>query len=369
MDLMRRSGETPGFAMEFVRSRLFAVPPPRGARLLVAGVAAVLMAAAMGCASIERPHVVDLPARLSAAGEMNVRLDTLEVGDSLWVRFPYRPDLTQRVQIGADGRVGLPLVGAMDAASLTSAELESRLRRRFAEIAYDPLHQPSDKQYLINTGDKLEIRFRDAQKLNADVVVRPDGKISLDLVKSVIAEGKTPEQLEKDLIRAYSTFLTNPDLVVIVKEFTSERFYVAGRLMRQGAKDVDDVMVTVASYAPRLVYVAGEVRSPGFVRYQPPLTALEAIIAAGGTLRSASIGRVVVLRRERGATPTATFLDLSGDLHGSSNNDLPLRPFDIVIVSKSHIAQLNDFLDQYLYQLIPAARNISFTYFYDLRRP
>ena len=47
---------------------------------------------------------------------------------------------------------------------------------------------------------------------------------------------------------------------------------------------------------------------------------------------------------------------------------MALRPFDIVVVPKSKVTQIADFLDQYLYQLIPAARTVNFGFFYDLRK-
>ena len=54
-------------------------------------------------------------------------------------------------------------------------------------------------------------------------------------------------------------------------------------------------------------------------------------------------------------------------MRGAALNDLPLRPFDIVIVPKTLIATVNQFLDQYLYQLVPATRNVNFSFFYDLK--
>ena len=295
-------------------------------------------------------------------------LDTLAVGDSLSLRFPYRPEYSERVVVRADGRIALPLIGAIQAAGRTADETQAELRRRYAAIAYDPSRQAPGKQYVIGAGDQLEIRFRDAEKLNADVTVRPDGKISLALVKAVTAEGKTPEELEDELIGRYSRTLKNPDLVVIVHRYTSDRYYLDGRPARPGIRDLDELTLAVQSFAPRQVFVAGEVRNPGFVPYQQPLTVLEAIIAAGGFVRSSELSRVLVLRKMGTAKPTATFLNLKKDIKGLASNDMALRPFDIVVVPKSKITQIADFLDQYLYQLIPAARNVNFGFFYDLRK-
>lgn len=320
-----------------------------------------------GCASAP-PRVTRALPRAPIEAPDLATLDTLAVGDSLSLRFPYRPEYNERVGIRSDGRIGLPLIGSVQAAGRTAEDTEAEVRRDYGKIAYDPSRPVAGKEYLISTGDQLEIRFRDAEKLNSDVTVRPDGKISLSLVKAVTAEGKTPEQLERELIQRYGAILKNPDLVVIVHQYTSERYYVGGTLTRPGIRDLDSPSLTVHSLAPRQVFVAGEVRNPGFVPYQPPLTALQAIIAVGGFVRSSKLSHVLVLRKVGTARPTATFLNLSTDVKGLTNNDMSLRPFDIVIVPKSKITQIADFIDQYLYQLIPAARTVNFGFFYDLKK-
>src|SRR5262249_36389530 len=161
-------------------------------------------------------------------------------------------------------------------------QLQTELRTEYAKFAYNPTSAPADKRYLINIDDVLDIRFRFATNLNSTVQVRPDGRISLELIKSVVAEGKTPEQLETELLTRYSEYLQSPELVVIVAKYTSDLVSINGRMVRPGLKDLEDPIIAVRSYAPRQVYVAGEVRNPGFVLYRPPLTAVQAIISSGG---------------------------------------------------------------------------------------
>jgi hypothetical protein len=76
---------------------------------------------------------------------------------------------------------------------------------------------------------------------------------------------------------------------------------------------------------------------------------------------------VLVLRKTGVPHPMAIFLDLGSDARGESANDFPLRPYDIVIVPMTGIGQVDQFLDQYLYQLIPATKNSNFTFFYNLK--
>jgi len=320
-----------------------------------------------GCASVPPqqalPGQAQIPLSASDAIEEG---RPLAVGDVVAIEFPHRADLNQEVTLRADGQISLPLIGTARAAGLTPQDLEMELRNQYARFAYNPMTATAEKHYLINVDDVLDVRFRFAANLNATVQVRPDGRISLELVKSVIAEGKTPEQLEAELIQRYAEFLQSPDLVVIVAKFTSELVSVNGQLMRPGLKNLEDPVVVVRSYAPRQVYVAGEVRNPGFITYRPPLTAVQAIISSGGPLNSAERSRVVLLRKTGVETPTATFLDLENDLKGRASNDVPLRAYDILVVPKTRIASIDQFLDQYVYQLLPAVRNVNFTFFYEL---
>lgn len=330
-----------------------------------------------GCQSARKPVTsagTDPRAPMIVAFDSTGFEHTLVAGDVISLHFPYRPSQDVDAVIRLDGRITVPYVGSMLAGGQTAEAVGLRLATMLDSLAYSPSRSTVGRSsYLINPGDVLEVRFRDATGLNTTLPVRPDGKISLPLVKSVVAEGKSPEELERELIVAYNKFLNNVDLVVIVREFRSDRVSVDGRIVRTGLKDLDQASVSVKSFVPRQVFVAGEVRLPGFIVLRPPLTAFQAVISASGPLRSAKLNNVFVLRSNGSEKPTVLELDLSNAFkNGAGVKDIVLRPFDIVIVPKSKIARLNDVLDQYLYQLIPATRNVNFTYFYDLsgtRRP
>src|ERR1043166_1251962 len=78
-------------------------------------------------------------------------------------------------------------------------------------------------RFVIGVGDVLAITFWRDEKLSRDVVVRPDGKISLPLLNDVTAAGFTPEQLTGALAQAAAKYITEPDVSVIVKEIHSRR--------------------------------------------------------------------------------------------------------------------------------------------------
>lgn len=333
---------------------------------------ALLIAAlvAGGCSTAAGPtHTVRLAAPSLDSTTLTDAEHRLAIGDRLSVQFPYRPEFTRDVMLRPDGKVSLPLIGTLAAMGRTPEELEAEIRARYRAINYDPTRRNEAKVYRLGIGDRLQVRFRVAQQLDDSAVVRPDGRISLPLVQSIVAEGKTPEQLAAELEALYAPQVKSPELVVLVRRFGSERAFVGAEQVRSGERDLDEAVVLVTAYAPRLVYVTGEVKTPGFVPYQPSFSALEAIMAAGGPQRTGSLRNVVVLSRARGtdSTATATFVDLGGDVRGAARADVPLRAFDIVVVPMSGIAKVNQAIEQYFYQLVPAARNLNFTFFYSLR--
>lgn len=333
------------------------------ARFVVAAVMAAAACRAPRLAPATEPAETARPApRAAEAAERH----EVAIGDVLSVKFPYRADFNEEVMVRHDGLVALPVIGTTRAAGLTPEEIETELRRRYASAVYRPSVPSPDKHYLLHVNDVLDIRFQHTPSLNTTVQIRPDGRISLDLVKTVVAEGKTPEQLEAELISSYADHLQNADLVVVVKAYSSELVSVNGQLLRPGPRDIEDSTVTVRTYAPREVYVAGEVRAPGFVPYRPSLTAMQAVITAGGLLNTAAGDRILLLRKSGTAPPSPEMLDLKSDFTGRGTHDVPLRPFDILVIPKTRIASIAQALDQYVYQLVPATRNVNFTFFYDV---
>jgi len=127
------------------------------------------------------------------------------------------------------------------------------------------------KDYVIGIADVLNVVSWRDKELSAEVVVRPDGKISLPMLNDVPAAGMTPEQLAAAVQKAATKFVRDPGITVIVKEIHS-----------------------------RKVYVVGEVAKPGTVSLGGEMNVLQAIAEAGGFLESANKGDVVIVRNEDG---------------------------------------------------------------------
>lgn len=154
----------------------------------------------------------------------------------------------------------------------------------------------------IREGDVLKIAFPGAPNLDTTQQVRRDGRITLSMVGEYKAAGLTPSDLEKELIKAYSSQLVS-------KEVT--------------------VTVVSSSFA---VFVTGAVMKPGKIISDRPITALEAIMEAGGfDPVKADMKAVVVIRNEEGGTRNYP-LNLKLILEGKSSVPFYLKQSDIVYV-------------------------------------
>ena len=199
-----------------------------------------------------------------------------------------------------------------------------------------PEPSPPD-EYRLQIGDRLSIAFFYDPQLDEEVVIRPDGRIALPLVGEIMAAGLTPAQLRRGLIEAYTGTLRQPEPTIVVREFGGNR-----------------------------IYVGGEVARPGAIELTGRMTALQAIFAAGGYTRSAELETVVVLRSDGSRRPLFFTTNLVDSLEGQGDTDVWLEPRDMVFVPKAWIGHLNDFVDLYFDELVPASRYIGIGFSYDL---
>ncbi|HKY31996.1 MAG TPA: polysaccharide biosynthesis/export family protein [Candidatus Polarisedimenticolia bacterium] len=172
-------------------------------------------------------------------------------------------------------------------------------------------------------GDVVDVKFFSVAELNESQAIRPDGKIALQLVGDVEAQGKSPAELREELIRLYTPHLKTADVTVVVRSFQS-----------------------------RHVYVGGEVLNPGSYPMPGQLTALEAVMQAGGFTRYAQLKNVVIIRHQDGQRYGAS-LDFSETSKGTDVPHFYLEPLDVVYVPETRITRVNRWIDQHINQLLP----------------
>lgn len=173
-------------------------------------------------------------------------------------------------------------------------------------------------------GDVIAVKFLYWPELDQEQEIRPDGKISLQLVGHVDVAGMTVEALDQHLVELYADKIREPEITTIVRSFGN-----------------------------RKAYVAGEVSRPGYVDLTDQMTALEAVMAVGGFQKnSANLSEVVVIRHQDGQR-YAKLVDFNRPVE-DQGSDLLLAPRDIVFVPRTKIDEVNQWVDQYISRIIPA---------------
>ncbi len=208
------------------------------------------------------------------------------------------------------------------AASIAFALIVSSLGAAQDRGPNEPAPQP---EYVIQEGDALGIKFFLNPELNEEVVVRPDGRVSLQLIPEVVAAGLTPRQLTDRLKELYSGELDRPTVSVIVRSFSAQR-----------------------------VYVDGEVNQPGELELVGRLTVLQAIAKAEGLTDRAKAKQIIIIRRGPERAPYTIPFDIRSYRKGWVD-DLTLEPFDVVFVPRTRIANVNKWIDQYVRENIPVS--------------
>jgi polysaccharide biosynthesis/export protein len=92
----------------------------------------------------------------------------------------------------------------------------------------------NDESYRLGPEDQLRISVWDNKDLTLDLVVRPDGKISMPLIQDVPAEGLTASQLAEEIQRRLTAYIVNPEVSVIVLQVNAPKYYVMGYVVHPG---------------------------------------------------------------------------------------------------------------------------------------
>lgn len=158
--------------------------------------------------------------------------------------------------------------------------------------------------YVIGAGDVLQISvWKEPDASVPNVVVRPDGKVSLPILKEVDAIGLTPMQLEKVLTEKLSRFIPAADVTVVVTAINSKKIYVLGAVKKEGP-----------------------------IPYTYRMTIMQALSEAGGLNDYAKRKKIYVLRMENGKEYRLPF-DYNAALKGEHMElNIPLLPGDTLVI-------------------------------------
>jgi polysaccharide export outer membrane protein len=165
--------------------------------------------------------------------------------------------------------------------------------------------------YIIGSGDQLSVFvYRNPDLSEGGVAVRPDGKISTPLIEDIVAAGKTPTQLAREIEQRLKKYVQEPNVTVIVRNFI-------------GPPD-------------RQVRVIGEATDPIAIPYRDHMTLLDVMIATKGLTKYASGNRAIVIRID-GDGKQQTIKVRLNDLikYGDISQNIEMSPGDTLIVPQS----------------------------------
>lgn len=182
-------------------------------------------------------------------------------------------------------------------------------------------------RYRINPGDVIEISYRYSPEYNQTVNVQPDGFVTLEIVGEVKVGGLTVEEARQSILQNAAKRLKDPEINLLLKEFQKPYFVVSG-----------------------------EVVAPGKFEMNQNMTALQAVLLAGGFKDSAKSSQIMIFRRINSDTAEVKMLNLKGiKKTGDLEKDFALESGDMIFVPRNMITKIE--------------RYMKFTSFTDILRP
>lgn len=162
----------------------------------------------------------------------------------------------------------------------------------------------SDDVYVIGENDVLAVNVWKEPDISRSVPVRSDGKISLPLVGELQASGQTPRQLEQEITKRLESYISEPEVTVIVTDSKSQRINILGMVVKPGA-----YLLTSST------------------------TVLDAIAMAGGFRDFAKQKSVYILRRAPNGSEQKIPFNYKDVIKGkNTEQNVRLQPGDTVVV-------------------------------------
>ena len=171
-------------------------------------------------------------------------------------------------------------------------------------------------RYLLRPGDTLDLQYRLTPEFNQTVMVQPDGYINVNIAGTLFVNGKTVDQTHDLIVEKVSTRLKDPELNLVLETFTHP-----------------------------YVVVAGQVAKPGQIEMKEDMTALGAILMAGGFTPNAKAGQVIVFRKLNDSVAEVKVLKLSKVNKTSElEHDMALQAGDMILVPQDRISKIEHYL-------------------------
>jgi polysaccharide export outer membrane protein len=203
-------------------------------------------------------------------------------------------------------RVGvvIALLASCAYAQAGAADANEHPKNTAASDAKSTGVNPHDDTFIIGNDDVLAIAVWKEPDISRSIPVRSDGKISLPLVGEVQAAGLTPLKLEQEISKRLQSYISQPEVTVIVQQINSQKFNVLGQVAHPGT----------------------------FVMVNSP-TVLDAIALAGGFRDFAKQKSIFILRQNPDGTQSRIPFNYKDVIQGKNvSQNLHLQPRDTIVV-------------------------------------
>jgi polysaccharide export outer membrane protein len=250
----------------------------------------------------------------------------LDVLDEIEINALHHTELGGRYRIRTDGKITLPYKGSMAVTGMTVDELIARLENDYSDIFRDPEIFVKLTEFGAKVEELKRIVSSDRRGQIFETRVRPDGVISLPVVGDIPAVGMTLEELTERVRDAYRPIYGEIGISIILSDSPGSVFYVLGQVEKPG-------------------------QYPGAV----PTTVAQALAMAGVSTTTAGLKNVIVVSMANPARPVGMVLNLEPILKGEQGEGLGDRILarnDVVFVPKTRIAKINQFVNQYITNLV-----------------
>ena len=166
----------------------------------------------------------------------------------------------------------------------------------------------TESNYRLGPGDSIQVFVWRNPELSVTVPVRPDGKISTPLVEDMVAVGKSPSELARDMERVLSEYVLMPKVNIIVMQSSS---------------------------AASQVKILGQVHTPGSVAFRAGMTVLDAVMAVGGPTTFAAPNRGRLLRKTPQGKEQVIRVRIGDIVEGKLKGNVEVQPGDVIVVPES----------------------------------
>lgn len=262
------------------------------------------------------------------------------------------------------------------------------------DLVFRLTREQSSRPYQLQVGDRVRVESMADNDLDRELLIQPDGTITVKLLGQVMAARRTVDELRIDLEARYKQYYQVPAITVTPQRVDTRledlrsaidnrqgivggqsirvrvtpegtiQLPAIGSMMVQGLsldemkREVDERYLAIVEgievtpilfqRAPRFIYVVGEVRNPGRFELGAPTTLMQSIALAGGWSNGGNLKQVIVFRRTEDWRLVATRLDVRGALYGKRTcpaDEIWVRDSDLIVIPKTPVRVANDAIE------------------------